>query len=163
MKRRHDTISTSADYGAVFDGLQRWVVCATDPRSPMSRSADASLVSKASTRYPGCKPDTMKMSSIRFRTRRLVAGSRPPIAVSRSRSMMHLLCVRPTAKSVGKSRPVDLACAEDRPLGVKKSLLSSANANPSVATAQPRPRFRRIGQWWPQGACSPAAAIRAMA
>jgi len=46
----------------------------------MSESADASLVSKASTRYPGCKPDTMKMSSIRFRTRRLVAGSRPPIA-----------------------------------------------------------------------------------
>ena len=39
----------------------------------MSESADASLVSKASTRYPGCKPDTMKMSSIRFRTQRLVA------------------------------------------------------------------------------------------
>jgi len=61
-------------------GCNEWVVCATDPRSPISESTDASLVSKASTRYPGCKPDTMKMSSIRFRTRRLVAGSRPPIA-----------------------------------------------------------------------------------
>ena len=161
MKRRHDTISTTG--GGVFDGLQRWVVCATDPRSPMSESADASLVSKASTRYPGCKPDTMKMSSIRFRTRRLVAGSRPPIARVPVAEYAASVIVRPTAKSVGKSRPVDLACAEDRPLGVKKSLLSSANTNPSVATAQPRPRFRRIGQLWPQGACSPAAAIRAMA
>ena len=54
--------------------------------------------------------------------------------------------MRPTAKPIGKSRPVDLACAEDRPLWVKRSLLSPANVNPSVVTAQPQPRFRRIGQ-----------------
>jgi hypothetical protein len=47
---------------------------------------------------------------------------------------------------VGKSCPVDLAFVEDRPFWVKRSLLSPANVNRSVATAQPRPRFRRIGQ-----------------
>lgn len=68
-------------------------------------------------------------------------------------------CIWPTAAPVGKSRPVDLALPEDRPARVTRSLLSPATANPSEAPVSPRPRSRRIGHW-PEGACSPARAVR---
>jgi hypothetical protein len=64
-----------------------------------------------------------------------VRGLQSP--VSRSLSMLQVLCMRPTAKPVGKSRPVDLACAEDRPLRVKRSLLSPANVNPTEQRRSP--------------------------
>src|SRR5712692_4896286 len=53
-------------------------------------------------------------------------------------------------------------CRGSAPVGQKELALPGQRRS-SVATAPPRPRYRRIGQWWPQGACSPAAAIRAMA
>ena len=111
----------------------------------MSESADASLVSKAATRYPGCKPDTMKMSSIRFRTRRLVAGSRPRITVSRSLSMLQVLCMRPTAKPVGKSRPRGLGvCRGSAPVGQKGLALlgqrKSKRGNGAAPAALPQDR-----------------------
>src|SRR6266540_1958970 len=101
------------------------------------------------------------MSSIRFRTRRLVAGSWPPITRVPVAEYAAGVMYATDGETSRQVPPVDLACAEDRPLWVKRSLLSPANVNPSVVMAQPRPRFRRIGQWWPQGACSPAAVIRA--
>ena len=44
-----------------------------------------------------------------------------------------LVCVQPTALPVGKSRPADLALAEDRPIRVRRSLLSrGSDEDPGV-------------------------------
>ena len=59
--------------------------------------------------------------------------------------MLLLLCMRPTAKSVGKSRPVDLAFAEDRPpVGQKELALpgqrKSKRGNGAAPAALPQDR-----------------------
>jgi hypothetical protein len=80
-------------------------------------------------------------------------------AVLASLLMQHGVAAEVIRRSISGPLATALALAEDRPNRVKRSLLSSASANLSEATVSPRPRFRRIGQW-PQGACSPAVAIR---
>src|SRR5712692_1710495 len=74
--------------------------------------------------------------------------------------MLGLLCMRPTASSVGKPRPAGLAFGPGSTRsGQKERALLNRREPPGIGAA--RPRLRRIGYHWLERAFSPATAIRA--